>query len=40
MPNLTGPALGEAMKRLEKEWIASGFTLTRKDLIARASKEG
>ena len=40
MPQLTGPALGETMKRLEQEWIASGFTLTREDLIGRASKEG
>ena len=40
MPDLNGPALGEAMKRLEREWIGSGFTLTRKELIARASKEG
>ena len=36
MPDLQGPDLGKAMKRLEGEWIASGFTLSRDELIARA----
>lgn len=36
MPDLQGPALGQMMKRLEGEWIASGFSLTRDELIARA----
>ena len=35
MPDLSGPALGETMKLLEQEWIASGFTLTRDDLVGR-----
>ncbi|MDF1802211.1 CCA tRNA nucleotidyltransferase [Thalassovita sp.] len=35
MPDLTGPALGAALKRLEKDWIDSGFRLTREALLAR-----
>lgn len=35
MPALEGPALGQALKRLEAEWIASGFTLDRDALLAR-----
>lgn len=30
---LTGPALGQALKQAEDRWIASGFTLTKADLI-------
>lgn len=33
MPGLQGPELGEALRRLERRWIASGFTLTRDDLL-------
>ena len=33
MPALTGPELGEALKRAERRWIASGFTLSKADLI-------
>jgi len=33
MPALTGPALGQALKQAEDRWIASGFTLTKADLI-------
>ncbi|WP_296431570.1 CCA tRNA nucleotidyltransferase [Yoonia sp.] len=33
MPELTGPALGKALKQAEDRWIASGFTLTKADLI-------
>ena len=33
MPALTGPALGQALKLAEDRWIASGFTLTKADLI-------
>ena len=33
MPVLSGPALGEALKQAEARWIASGFTLTKDDLI-------
>ena len=33
MPALQGPALGTALKRAEARWIASGFTLTRDDLL-------
>lgn len=31
-----GPALGEALKRLEDAWIAAGFALGRAELLARA----
>ncbi len=34
MPDLTGAALGAALKRLETAWIASGFVLDRKALLA------
>jgi len=34
MPEITGKALGEMLKRLETDWIASGFTLTREALLA------
>ena len=42
MPELQGPALGAALRRLEADWIASGFELTREHLIQRAidQKEG
>ncbi len=33
MPNLSGPALGEALKQAEALWIASGFTLTKAELL-------
>jgi poly(A) polymerase len=32
---LTGPAVGETLRRLEDWWIASGFTADRDDLLAR-----
>jgi tRNA nucleotidyltransferase/poly(A) polymerase len=32
-----GPKLGAALKSLEAEWIASGFTLDRDALLARAA---
>jgi poly(A) polymerase len=35
MPELTGPALGKRLKQLEAAWIASGFTLTREELLAQ-----
>ena len=35
MPDLAGPALGATLKRLESDWVASGFTLSRDDLLAR-----
>jgi len=34
MPRFTGPALGEALAMLEHRWIASGFEMTRDDLLA------
>ena len=34
MPHLTGPALGEQLRRLEARWIESGFALTREELLA------
>jgi len=33
MPKITGKALGETLKQLESDWIASRFTLTRDDLL-------
>ena len=33
MPELSGPALGLRLKALEAEWIASGFRLTRDQLL-------
>jgi poly(A) polymerase len=33
MPALTGAALGQALKAAETRWIASGFTLTKADLL-------
>lgn len=33
MPALTGPALGRALQEAEARWIASGFRLTRADLL-------
>ena len=35
MDRLQGPDLGAALKRLETEWIASGFALTKEELIAK-----
>jgi poly(A) polymerase len=35
MPRLQGAALGQALKALEADWIASGFALSREDLLAR-----
>ena len=32
-PDYTGPALGQRLRELESRWIASGFTLTREDLL-------
>ncbi|WP_147126573.1 CCA tRNA nucleotidyltransferase [Shimia ponticola] len=32
--SLKGAAIGEALTRLKAEWIASGFTLTRQDLLS------
>lgn len=34
MPALKGPALGHAMKELERRWIESGFSLGRDQLLA------
>ncbi|MFO8128109.1 CCA tRNA nucleotidyltransferase [Yoonia sp.] len=33
MPELSGVALGEALKEAEARWISSGFTLTKADLL-------
>lgn len=35
MPGLRGPALGARLKLLEDRWIASGFRLSRDDLLRR-----
>lgn len=34
MPQLSGAALGQALRQAEDRWIASGFTLTKDDLLA------
>ncbi len=34
MPAFQGAALGEALRRAEKRWIASGFTLCAEELLA------
>lgn len=34
MPQLTGPELGATLRQLEARWIASGFTLTREQLLS------
>ncbi len=34
IPEFTGPALGRKLAELEARWIASGFALTRDDLLA------
>lgn len=34
MPDYSGPALGERLRLLEARWIASGFHLTREDLLS------
>ena len=36
MPDLEGPALGAALAKLERDWIASDFTLSRDALLSRA----
>ncbi len=33
MPEFTGPDLGKALKDIEARWIASGFALTKEDLL-------
>jgi poly(A) polymerase len=33
IPDFTGPALGKKLAELEARWIASGFALTREDLL-------
>ena len=34
MPEFTGAALGARLKYLESEWIASGFSITRAELLS------
>jgi hypothetical protein len=34
-----GPALGEALRRLESEWAEGGFAADRDDLLARLAAE-
>ncbi len=33
---MKGPAIGDMLRRLEAEWIASDFTLDRDQLLAKA----
>ncbi len=40
MPRLTGKALGDALKSLERAWIASEFELRRNELLSLIGKEG
>ena len=35
MDTLQGKALGDALRRMEKRWIASGFTLSRDALLSQ-----
>lgn len=37
MPDLSGAALGEALKSLESQWIKSGFSLSRETLLGAAN---
>ncbi|RBI84684.1 CCA tRNA nucleotidyltransferase [Rhodosalinus halophilus] len=37
MPAYEGPALGDKLAELERRWIASGFRLTREELLAEAT---
>ncbi|WP_424943580.1 CCA tRNA nucleotidyltransferase [Aliiroseovarius crassostreae] len=34
MPEISGPALGAKLNELEARWVASGFTLTREELLS------
>jgi poly(A) polymerase len=34
LPDFQGPALGAELDRLERAWIASGFTLTAAELLS------
>jgi len=36
MPRYQGPALGARLRQLESRWIASGFTLSRAELLSGA----
>ena len=40
MPALDGPALGARLLDLQERWIASGFSLTRKDLLTDPDLRG
>jgi poly(A) polymerase len=35
--DLEGPEIGAMLRRLEAEWVAGGFTLSREELLARAA---
>jgi poly(A) polymerase len=35
---LKGPEIGETLREIEREWIASGFTVPREELLARATE--
>ena len=36
--DVTGPAIGEILRRVEAEWVAGGFAASRDDLLARAAE--
>ena len=40
MPTFTGKALGETLDRVERAWIASGFQLSRDELLTLAISQG
>jgi poly(A) polymerase len=33
LPELSGKALGDQLRQLEADWVASGFSLTKTDLL-------
>jgi len=40
MPEFLGPELGAKLAKLEADWIASGFALTRSELLSRTKGRG
>jgi len=40
MPDFAGPALGQALRQAEHEWIASGFSMTKHALVEACKKRG
>ena len=40
MPDFAGPALGQALRQAEHEWIVSGFSMTKQALVEASKKRG